>query len=124
MGRHGPESMAALKKSDDAVRIGFALRRLSEDQAEFSQATFGSDDVVGPIGPLKHLSREAIEAAEAPNNLTEYADCLLLLLDASRRAGFSVLQLVTAAGNKLLTNKKRKWKKPQAADEPIEHVRG
>lgn len=33
------------------------------DHAEWSQETFGN---VGPIGPLKHLAKEAMEAAAAP----------------------------------------------------------
>lgn len=31
--------------------------------AEWSQATFGN---AGPVGPLKHLSKEALEAANSP----------------------------------------------------------
>lgn len=55
--------------------------------AEWSQATFGN---VGPVGPLKHLSKEALEAAEQPGDLSEWADMQFLLWDAQRRAGIKV----------------------------------
>ncbi len=47
--------------------------------AEWSDATFGN---VGPIGPLKHLSKEALEAAAEPDDLNEWADMQFLLWDA------------------------------------------
>src|SRR5688500_7375797 len=61
------------------------IHQLWLDQAEWSQATFGSDDERGPIGALKHLAKEAVEAQAAPDDEEEYADCLLLILDAARR---------------------------------------
>lgn len=36
--------------------------------AEWSDSTFGN---VGPVGPLKHLSKEALEAAAEPGDLSE-----------------------------------------------------
>ncbi|MGT8938178.1 dATP/dGTP pyrophosphohydrolase domain-containing protein, partial [Klebsiella pneumoniae] len=54
--------------------------------AEWSQATFGN---VGPVGPLKHLSKEALEAAAEPGDLSEWADMQFLLWDAQRRAGIT-----------------------------------
>jgi hypothetical protein len=94
------------------------------EHAAWSQATFGWDWERGPIGALKHLSKEALEAAENVGDLEEYADCLLLLFDATRRAGFSLDELLTAAFLKLDKNKKRQWQKPTAGDQPIEHVEG
>ena len=35
-----------------------------DQQAEWSRATFGSDTERGPLGPLKHLEKEAKEAQE------------------------------------------------------------
>lgn len=46
--------------------------KVRNEHAKWSQATFG---VVGPVGPLKHLSKEALEAAEQPGDLSEWADC-------------------------------------------------
>ncbi len=48
------------------------LRKLIRQRhAEWSEKTFGN---VGPIGPLKHLSKEALEAAAEPDDLSEWAD--------------------------------------------------
>lgn len=48
------------------------LRNLIRQRhAEWSDATFGN---VGPVGPLKHLSKEALEAAAEPDDLSEWAD--------------------------------------------------
>ena len=92
------------------------------DQAEWSQATFGSDIVRGPIGALKHLEKEAREAQANPADPMEYADCLLLILDAARRAGIKPTQLVEHAQAKMKINRSREWPKP-ISDEPVEHVR-
>lgn len=98
---------------------------LVQDQSEWSQETFGSDSERGPLGALKHLEKEAKECQEAvgtPDLPEELADCLLLLLDASRRAGVSPTKLLEAAQTKMVKNKQRTWQKPKD-DEPVEHVR-
>ncbi len=106
------------------VSLEFAekFRDLISDQAEWSQRTFGSDQERGPIGALKHLEREAVEAQNDPASAEEYADCFLLILDAARRAGIKPMQLVEAAQAKMVKNKARQWPKP-ISDEPVEHVR-
>jgi ParB family chromosome partitioning protein len=105
-----------------AADIGEALLSLADDQSAWSQATFGDDIERGPIGPLKHLEKEAREAQENPTDRMEYADCLILLLDASRRAGMTPMCLVRAAQKKMIVNRGRQWGKP-VADEAVEHVR-
>ncbi|EAQ0348425.1 DUF550 domain-containing protein, partial [Salmonella enterica] len=60
--------------------------QIRREHAEWSDATFGD---VGPIGPLKHLSKEALEAAAEPDDLSEWADMQFLLWDAQRRAGIT-----------------------------------
>jgi hypothetical protein len=96
---------------------------LAADAAVWSQETFGSDASRGPIGPLKHLEKEAREAQAAPDDVTEFADCLLLVLDAARRAGFDARALLAATDAKLQVNKSRVWSKPTDDDSPIEHCR-
>lgn len=91
-------------------------------QAEWSQSAFGSDYERGPQGPLKHLEKEAREAQQKDTDVFEYADCLFLIFDAARRAGFSLDFLLTACEQKLEINKARKWERP-TSDEPVEHVR-
>jgi hypothetical protein len=101
---------------------GASLHRFWQRHAEWSQATFGSDAERGPIGPLKHLEKEAREAQAKPDDLEEYADCLFLVLDATRRAGYTLDDLIAASFAKLAVNRNRIWHKP-TSDEPVEHVR-
>lgn len=108
--------------NEQIIELGLNLNCLAEDQSAWSQAVFGSDSQRGPIGPLKHLAKEAVEAQDNPDDEFEYADCLLLILDAARRAGFSPLSLVKTARDKMVINKKRTWSKP-TDDNPVEHVR-
>lgn len=53
----------------------------------------------------------------------ELADCILLILDASRRAGVKPMQLVEAAQRKMKVNKSREWPEPTDATTPVEHIR-
>lgn len=87
--------------------------------AEWSQATFGN---VGPVGPLKHLSKEALEAAEQPGDLSEWADMQFLLWDAQCRAGVTDEQITQAMIDKLAVNKQRKWPEPKDG-EPRLHIK-
>lgn len=94
--------------------------RIRREHAEWSQATFGN---VGPIGPLKHLSKEALEAAAEPEDLSEWADMQFLLWDAQRRAGITDEQITRAMIEKLAVNKKREWPEPKDG-EPRLHIKG
>ncbi len=89
------------------------------EHAEWSQATFGN---VGPIGPLKHLSKEALEAAAEPGDLSEWADMQFLLWDAQRRAGITDDQITQAMIDKLAVNKQRSWPEPKDG-EPRLHIK-
>ncbi len=113
-------------KPADAVKqlanFDRSTTKLWADLAVWSQSTFGSDAVRGPIGALKHLRAEVAETIDAPDDLVEYADCLMLILDAARRAGFSHDQLLVAAFDKLAINRSRTWPSP-VSDEPVMHVK-
>ncbi|MCQ3860961.1 DUF550 domain-containing protein [Klebsiella quasipneumoniae] len=89
------------------------------EHAEWSQATFGN---VGPVGPLKHLSKEALEAAAEPGDLSEWADMQFLLWDAQRRAGITDEQITQAMIDKLAVNKQREWQEPKDG-EPRLHIK-
>lgn len=112
-----------LEKERDA-RPGSVERfyDLAMAHAYWSQETFGDDSVRGPHGPLKHLLKEVQEAIDKPRDAEEYADLLLLVLDASRRADISAPQLLSAAERKLDKNKSREWGPPDA-DGVFEHKR-
>lgn len=105
----GVYAMADALNDRDAVR---------EAHAEWSRSTFGN---VGPIGPLKHLSKEALEAAAQPDDLSEWADMQFLLWDAQRRAGITDEQITQAMIEKLSVNKKREWPEPKDG-EPRLHI--
>ena len=101
-----------------------ALAAMDRDQvrnehAKWSQATFGN---VGPVGPLKHLSKEALEAAAEPDDLSEWADMQFLLWDAQRRAGITDEQITQAMIEKLAVNKQREWPEPKDG-EPRLHIK-
>ncbi|HDT4901957.1 TPA: DUF550 domain-containing protein [Enterobacter ludwigii] len=89
------------------------------EHAEWSQSTFGD---VGPVGPLKHLSKEALEAAAEPGDLSEWADMQFLLWDAQRRAGITDEQITLAMIEKLAVNKARTWPEPKDG-EPRLHIK-
>lgn len=87
--------------------------------AEWSEKTFGN---VGPVGPLKHLSKEALEAAAEPDDLSEWADMQFLLWDAQRRAGISDGEITAAMEEKLKVNMARQWPEPKDG-EPRLHIK-
>ncbi len=93
--------------------------QIRREHAAWSQATFGD---VGPVGSLKHLSKEALEAAAEPGDLSEWADMQFLLWDAQRRAGISDEQITLAMKEKLAVNKKREWPEPKDG-EPRLHIK-
>lgn len=93
--------------------------QIRNEHAEWSQSTFGN---VGPIGPLKHLSKEALEAAADPSDLSEWADMQFLLWDAQRRAGITDEQITQAMIEKLAVNKQREWPEPKDG-EPRLHIK-
>ncbi len=93
--------------------------RIRREHAEWSDKTFGD---VGPVGPLKHLSKEALETAAEPDDLSEWADMQFLLWDAQRRAGISDEQITLAMVEKLAVNKKREWPEPKNG-EPRLHIK-
>lgn len=93
--------------------------QVRREHAEWSQATFGN---VGPVGPLKHLSKEALEATDEPGDLSEWADMQFLLWDAQRRAGITDEQITQAMIDKLAVNKQREWPEPKDG-EPRLHIK-
>lgn len=107
----------------DPEAFGRGMVKLLTEHAEWSQATFGTDAVRGPNGPLEHLKDEVVEAQAKPHDILEFADCFLLLMDALRRAKHTPDQLLEAAVKKLHINKtERKWETPVDPDSPVYHV--
>ncbi|EMO7867135.1 DUF550 domain-containing protein [Citrobacter amalonaticus] len=110
-------ALASLEAEKDA---SLQLRNLIRQRhSEWSDKTFGN---VGPIGPLKHLSKEALEAAAEPDDLSEWADMQFLLWDAQRRAGISDGEITAAMEEKLKVNMARQWPEPKDG-EPRLHIK-
>jgi len=97
------------------------IQRLQNNIAEWSDSTFGTDDRT--IGILNHLKEEVEEVVEAkekfeqnPDGLTqqrmasEFADCLILILDAARKSDLNTDLLIQAAEYKMQINRNREWK--------------
>lgn len=105
-----------------ALKIALASlerEQIRHEHAKWSDSTFGC---VGPIGPLKHLSKEALEAAAEPDDLSEWADMQFLLWDAQRRAGISDAEITVAMEDKLKINMERQWPEPKYG-EPRLHIK-
>ena len=110
------ECRAAMLQGSQPVSKREQVRR---EHAEWSDKTFGD---VGPVGPLKHLSKEALEAAAEPDDLSEWADMQFLLWDAQRRAGISDGEITAAMEEKLKVNMARQWPEPKDG-EPRQHLK-
>lgn len=111
--------LADMLKVIDGVLESMAREQVRREHAAWSQVTFGD---VGPVGPLKHLSKEALETAAEPGDLSEWADMQFLLWDAQRRAGISDEQITQAMVEKLAVNKQREWPEPKDG-EPRLHIK-
>ena len=87
------------------------LELLLKEQKEFSDKTFGTPQERNEMGALHHLKLEIDELIENTNDTSEWADCLLLLIDGARRKGHTFSDLVDFALAKIEINKKRTWAK-------------
>lgn len=64
---------------------------LLKEQHEWSLKTFGPNQRTA--GVLDHLQKEIEEVSAQPDDLAEWADCLLLAVDGAMRAGASPQRL-------------------------------
>lgn len=97
----------------------YSWQLLQNHIAEWSDMQFGNNR--NPDCMISHLKKEVEELSLKPYSSEEYADCLMLLLDAARVANIDTEQLWEATVKKLEINKKRKWGKPDE-DGVVEHI--
>lgn len=71
---------------------------------------------------MAHLRSETLEVEKSPDDVTEHADCLMLLMDAASLRGIAFSEVISAAIDKLEVNKRRKWGKPNA-EGFVEHLK-
>jgi len=96
------------------------FQHLQNITADWSDSVFGKR--TNPIGSLRHLKEEVDEIIQEPNDLIEYCDAFLLLIDSARMSGFTMEQLYEGCIEKLEINKNRKWKYDPETD-LIKHVK-
>lgn len=94
-----------------------------DSQREWSDETFGPG--ARTEGVLKHIEKEIAEVRKAPDDLSEWADLLILVLDGATRRGYSGQQVLEAYFRKMNENRLRRWPdwRQFSEDEPIEHIR-
>ena len=91
---------------------------LQNDIAAFTDSVFGKSN---PVSKLKHLREEVDELIEEPTDTMEWADCMILLIDAAKKAGHDMDDLYKFVNAKMEINKTRKWGEPDE-DGVIRHV--
>ena len=94
-------------------------------QNHWSEETSGPRDHRDHRGPLKHLRKEIAEATQRPDDVHEFADLIILAIDAASRAGHAPNVLISALVDKQRINRERVWPdwRTMPAGQPIEHDR-
>jgi hypothetical protein len=90
------------------------------ENGAWADETFGPS--LSPDSTIAHLKKEVEELVADPSNVTEYADCMILLIDAARRVGITMDLLLDHCWAKLEINIRRKWGPPDK-DGIIEHIK-
>jgi hypothetical protein len=92
-------------------------------QREFSLQAFGPGNRTN--GVLDHITKELKEIREAPLDLSEWADVIILALDGAWRTGAEPQQIIDAIVTKQAKNEARTWPdwRTQDPDKAIEHDR-
>jgi len=94
-----------------------------ERQRVWSAATFGPGSRLRGI--LDHIRKELVEIEDAPDDLSEWVDVLILAFDGAWRAGWEPQEIIDAIRAKQAKNELRDWPDRRTAsdDRAIEHVR-
>ncbi len=92
-------------------------------QRGFSLETFGPGDRLA--GVLDHIRKELTEIEAHPDDVSEWADLLILGLDGALRRGFHAQEILDAIEAKQCVNEQRQWPDWRTAPEgqAIEHVK-
>lgn len=92
-------------------------------QRDFSERTFGPGQLTE--GVLDHIRKELREIEEAPTDLEEWIDVVMLALDGAWRAGYTPEQIAAQLEEKQKKNEGRTWPDWRTAEpgKAIEHVR-
>lgn len=107
----------------DGATIGYDLIAHLHRQRAFSLNTFGPGERFD--GVMDHIKKECKELRQAPKDLEEWIDLVLLAFDGAWRAGFTPEQIAAGLFAKQGKNEARKWPdwKTAPAGKAIEHIR-
>lgn len=99
------------------------LELVIEQAKRWSTETFGPGKRTK--GLIEHIGKELVEIADAPDDLMEWIDVVILGLDGAWRSGHSPAEIVAALEAKYHKNFARAWPDWRAAseDQAIEHIR-
>ncbi|MBH9024678.1 DUF550 domain-containing protein [Pseudomonas aeruginosa] len=102
---------------------GFSFEQHLHRQREFSERTFGPGSRAA--GVIDHIRKELREIEEAPGDLAEWIDVVILALDGAWRTGATPAQIIDALVAKQTKNEARTWPdwRTAPADKAIEHDR-
>ena len=96
------------------------FQRFQIEAHRWADSVFG--ELRPPDGAVAHLLKEVGELSDHPYDDMEYADCLMLILDAASNAGIGADNLLNTCWEKLSINRAREWGKPDE-NGVVEHVR-
>ena len=97
-------------------------RKFQIELNAWQDTVFGHNKETQGRGAIEHMKSEAEEIIKDPKDLSEYADCLLLLLNALHCNGYNMDNLYQACKDKLKINKARTWGKRNKHGY-IEHIK-
>lgn len=102
---------------------GFSFEQHLHRQREFSERTFGPG--ARAAGVIDHIRKELREIEEAPGDLAEWIDVVILALDGAWRTGATPAQIIDALVAKQAKNEARSWPdwRTVPSDKAIEHNR-
>lgn len=94
-----------------------------EQQRQWSSETFGPGQRLQ--GVLEHIRQELVEVEAAPEDVSEWADIIILALDGAFRSGHLPQEVIDAILAKNERNRGRQWPdwKNYSPDEPITHIK-
>lgn len=99
---------------------GQVFAAVLERQKEWSERTIGPG--ARTLGLTRHIEKECQEIREAPGDLSEWIDIIILGLDGFWRAGGAPEDLYRALDTKMTINQQRTYPRVPE-DQPSEHVR-
>ena len=111
----------AAPAAPEVVRVASKATPPWAEIKAWSLATFGPGRRT--TGLLEHIRRELDEVAEAPDDLVEWVDVVLLAFDGYWRHGGTPEGFIDLVRYKFGVNQARKWGPPAPEDQPNAHVK-